>query len=171
MTSLFRAVFPNTTRPLVAMAHVPALPGTPLYDAAGGVDALVEHVQRDVDVLVEAGFDAVMFCNENDRPYELHAGPEASAVMARVVTECRPAAIPFGVDFLWDPRIALAAAQDAASRGETPVGAVIVDPATEEVIAVGANGPIGAHDPTAHAEIVALRAAAAASGSTRWCST
>ena len=110
MTSLFRAVFPNTPRPLVAMAHVPALPGTPLYDAAGGVDALVEHVQRDVDVLVDAGFDAVMFCNENDRPYELHAGPEASAVMARVVTECRTAAIPFGVDFLWDPRIALATA-------------------------------------------------------------
>ncbi|WP_374660227.1 tRNA adenosine(34) deaminase TadA [Phenylobacterium sp.] len=64
-------------------------------------------------------------------------------------------------------RIALAAAQDAASRGETPVGAVIVDPKTEEVIAVGANGPIGAHDPTAHAEIVALRQAAAKLGNYR----
>jgi tRNA(Arg) A34 adenosine deaminase TadA len=64
-------------------------------------------------------------------------------------------------------RIALAAAQDAASRGETPVGAVIVDPTTEEVIAVGANGPIGAHDPTAHAEIVALRQAAAKLGNYR----
>ena len=64
-------------------------------------------------------------------------------------------------------RIALAAAQDAAARGETPVGAVIVDPATEEVVAIGANGPIGAHDPTAHAEIVALRAAAAKLGNYR----
>lgn len=64
-------------------------------------------------------------------------------------------------------RIALAAAQDAASRGETPVGAVIVDPKTEEVIAVGANGPIGAHDPTAHAEIVALREAARKLGNYR----
>jgi tRNA(adenine34) deaminase len=57
-------------------------------------------------------------------------------------------------------RIALEAAQAAAARGETPVGAVIVDEASGEVIAIGANGPIGAHDPTAHAEIVAIRAAA-----------
>lgn len=64
-------------------------------------------------------------------------------------------------------RIALRAAQDAAARGETPVGAVVVDPSTEEIIAVGANGPIGAHDPTAHAEIVALRAAALKLGNYR----
>ena len=64
-------------------------------------------------------------------------------------------------------RIALEAAQAAAAAGETPVGAVIVDPGTGEVIAVGANQPIGSHDPTAHAEIVALRAAAAKLGNYR----
>ncbi|WP_395670455.1 tRNA adenosine(34) deaminase TadA [Phenylobacterium sp.] len=64
-------------------------------------------------------------------------------------------------------RIALGAAQAAADAGETPVGAVVVDPATGEVVAVGANEPIGAHDPTAHAEIVALRAAAQARGNYR----
>ena len=64
-------------------------------------------------------------------------------------------------------RIALAAAQDAASRGETPVGAVVVDPRTDEIVAIGATGPIGAHDPTAHAEIVALRQAAAKLGNYR----
>ena len=64
-------------------------------------------------------------------------------------------------------RIALEAAQAAADRGETPVGAVVVDPTSGEVIAVGANGPIGAHDPTAHAEIVALRAAARKLGNYR----
>ena len=64
-------------------------------------------------------------------------------------------------------RIALEATQAAAGRGETPVGAVVVDPASGEVIAVGANGPIGSHDPTAHAEIVALRAAAAKLGNYR----
>jgi membrane complex biogenesis BtpA family protein len=51
-----------------------------------------------------------LFCNENDRPYDLDAGPEAAAVMARVVTECRPRDRVFGVDYLWDPKIALAVA-------------------------------------------------------------
>lgn len=64
-------------------------------------------------------------------------------------------------------RIALEAAQAAALAGETPVGAVIVDPASGEVVSVGANQPIGSHDPTAHAEIVAIRAAAQKLGNYR----
>jgi len=64
-------------------------------------------------------------------------------------------------------RIALEAAQAAAAAGETPVGAVVLDPASGEVIAVGANQPIGTHDPTAHAEIVALREAARKLGNYR----
>ncbi|MCV0416034.1 MAG: tRNA adenosine(34) deaminase TadA [Brevundimonas sp.] len=64
-------------------------------------------------------------------------------------------------------RMALDQAQAAADAGEVPVGAILVDPATGEVIASGANGPIGAHDPTAHAEIVALRRAASALGNYR----
>ena len=64
-------------------------------------------------------------------------------------------------------RIALEEAQAAAAAGETPVGAVVVDPATGEEVAVGANQPIGSHDPTAHAEIVALREAARKRGNYR----
>jgi len=64
-------------------------------------------------------------------------------------------------------RIALALAQDAAAAGEAPIGAVVVDPATGEIIAAGANAPIATHDPTAHAEILALRAAAAKLGNYR----
>ena len=64
-------------------------------------------------------------------------------------------------------RIALEEAQAAAERGETPVGAVVRDPATGEVLARAANGPIGRHDPTAHAEILALRAAAERLGNYR----
>lgn len=56
---------------------------------------------------------------------------------------------------------ALALAAQAAEAGEAPIGCVIVDGAGE-VIAEGANAPIAMHDPTAHAEIVALRRAAAA---------
>lgn len=54
--------------------------------------------------------------------------------------------------------LALEQAQFAWDRGEVPVGAVVVKDG--EVIAAGFNQPIGGHDPTAHAEIVALRAAA-----------
>lgn len=55
---------------------------------------------------------------------------------------------------------AMALARKAGKLGEVPVGAVIVDPETGNVIAEGHNQPIQSHDPTSHAEIVALRAAA-----------
>lgn len=64
-------------------------------------------------------------------------------------------------------RMALDLAQAAADAGEVPVGAVVVDEVTGTVVATGANGPVAAHDPTAHAEIVALRAAALATGNYR----
>ncbi len=68
-------------------------------------------------------------------------------------------------------RIALLAAQAAANAGETPVGAVVFDPAARsglgEVVAVAGNAPIGLHDPTAHAEIRAIRAAAEKRGNYR----
>lgn len=57
-------------------------------------------------------------------------------------------------------RLALAAAEEARAAGEVPVGAVIVR--GDEVIARGFNHPIGGHDPSAHAEMAALRAAARA---------
>jgi tRNA(adenine34) deaminase len=56
--------------------------------------------------------------------------------------------------------LAQAAAEEARAAGEVPVGAVLVR--GDEVIARGFNHPIGAHDPSAHAEMVALRAAAQA---------
>lgn len=62
-------------------------------------------------------------------------------------------------------RIALAEAQRAWDLGEVPVGAVVVKDGV--VIATGFNQPIAGHDPTAHAEIVALRAAARALGNYR----
>ena len=62
-------------------------------------------------------------------------------------------------------QLALAQAALAAQTGEVPVGAVVV--CNGEVIATGRNAPIKGHDPTAHAEIMALRAAAKALGNYR----
>jgi tRNA(adenine34) deaminase len=60
---------------------------------------------------------------------------------------------------------ALALARDAGSAGEVPVGAVVVSEGA--IIGRGYNHPIRAHDPTAHAEVVALRDAAARLGNYR----
>lgn len=106
----------GTSKPLIAMVHLPPLPGTPLYDARSGVDGLIDAVRRDLDVLLDAGFDGYLFCNEGDRPYELNAGLESAAVMARVVGACAPDEKPFGVDFLWDARCALAVAVATGAR-------------------------------------------------------
>jgi len=62
-------------------------------------------------------------------------------------------------------RAALERARAAAAEGEVPVGAVLVHGA--RIIAAGHNAPISSHDPTAHAEIEALRAAGRALGSYR----
>ncbi|GAB3354853.1 MULTISPECIES: tRNA adenosine(34) deaminase TadA [Giesbergeria] len=62
-------------------------------------------------------------------------------------------------------RLALEQAQAAAQAGEVPVGAVVVR--AGQLVATGRNGPVAGHDPTAHAEIVALRAAAQQLGNYR----
>ena len=68
------------------------------------------------------------------------------------------------VDRQWMRR-ALALADQAADAGEVPVGAVLVGDGEE--LGAGWNAPVGSNDPTAHAEIMALRAAAAAAGNYR----
>jgi tRNA(adenine34) deaminase len=70
--------------------------------------------------------------------------------------------VTIDTDFM---RLALDQAQFALQRGEVPVGAVLVR--AGEVIAAGSNIPIATHDPSAHAEIVTLRAAGAALGNYR----
>ena len=63
-------------------------------------------------------------------------------------------------------RLALDEARVAADSGEVPIGAVVID-AAGAVIGVGRNEREATHDPTAHAEVVALRAASAAVGDWR----
>lgn len=64
-------------------------------------------------------------------------------------------------------RMALSHAEAAAGLGEVPVGAVVVDEATGDVLGGAANGPVGLNDPTAHAEIRAIRIAADSVGNYR----
>ena len=116
MAQRFTDIFGAARKPVIAMAHLPALPGAPLHDAAAGIGGVVSAVARDLEILLDEGVDAVMFCNENDRPYRLQASLADAAAMARVVTELAPDDRPFGVDYLWDANCALAVAAATGAR-------------------------------------------------------
>src|SRR5579885_1865641 len=124
MPGRFAKIFAGK-KPVIAMVHLGALPGTPLYDVAGGVEKLVEGARKDLHALQSAGVDAVMFGNENDRPYELEADVASTATMAYVVGRLREEiTVPFGVDVLWDAdsTVALAAAVGATFAREIFTG-------------------------------------------------
>lgn len=117
--------FAGKRKMVIAMAHIGALPGAPLYDADGGVAKLIEGVARDIERLQAGGVDAIMFGNENDRPYLFTAPPEAIAAMTAVVTAVKPRlGVPFGVDYLWDPvaSVAIGAATGAGFAREIFTG-------------------------------------------------
>ena len=102
----------GTARPILAMCHLPALPGRPRHDQAAGMGLIVDRLAHDLPILHEAGVDGLLFCNEADLPYQLQVGPEIPAAMAAAIallrTEIR---VPFGVNVVWDPRASLAVAR------------------------------------------------------------
>jgi membrane complex biogenesis BtpA family protein len=125
----FQQVF-GATKPVIAMVHLGALPGTPLHDAAGGVEAILAAAMADLAALQAAGVDAVMFGNENDRPYEMQVDTASTATMAYVIGRLRDRiTVPFGVNVLWDPMatMALAAATGAAFVREIFTGTYASD--------------------------------------------
>jgi membrane complex biogenesis BtpA family protein len=122
--------FGDRRKVVIAMAHIGALPGAPLYDPAGGMAALIDGVAADVERLQAGGVDAIMFGNENDRPYLTEATPESLAAMTAVVAAIRPLLrVPFGVNYLWDPAasVAIAVATGAAFVREIFTGVFASD--------------------------------------------
>jgi membrane complex biogenesis BtpA family protein len=129
MTGNFTRVF-GDGKPVIAMVHLGALPGTPLYDVNAGIAGLIEGAYKDLGALQAVGFDAVMFGNENDRPYELDVDTASTATMAYVIGALRAEIkVPFGVNVLWDPMssIALAAATGASFVREIMTGTYASD--------------------------------------------
>ncbi|MHB8488046.1 MAG: BtpA/SgcQ family protein [Candidatus Dormibacteria bacterium] len=102
----------GTPKPVIAMLHFPGLPGRPRHNRELGRSHLVDVVGRDLDTLQGAGVDGVLFCNENDIPYQLVVGPEIVAAMAAVIGELRASVrVPFGVNILWDAKSSIAVAR------------------------------------------------------------
>ena len=127
--AVFAEVF-GTAKPVIGMVHLGALPGAPLFDAGAGLEGLVRAARADLLALQAAGFDAVMFGNENDRPYEFAVDTASTATMAYVIGRLRgEITVPFGVNVLWDPSstVALAAATGAAFVREIFTGTYASD--------------------------------------------
>ncbi|MCC5975765.1 MAG: BtpA/SgcQ family protein [Rubellimicrobium sp.] len=125
----FRRVF-GDGKPVIAMVHLGALPGSPLHDARAGLDGLLAGARADLMALQAAGVDAIMFGNENDRPYEFQVDTASTATMAFLIGQLRSEiTVPFGVNVLWDPHstIALAAATGAAFVREIFTGTYASD--------------------------------------------
>ena len=115
---------------VVAMVHVPALPGSPDYDKASGMTKIIDSIITDLEALQSGGVDAVMFGNEFDRPYELKAPPEGLAALASVIGQVKSIIkVPFGVNYLWDPvaTVALAVATEASFVREIFTGVYASD--------------------------------------------
>jgi hypothetical protein len=127
--SKFRQVF-GDGKPVIGMVHLGAMPGTPLHDAEAGLEGMVEAARADLQALQAAGFDAIMFGNENDRPYEFDVDTASTATMAYVIGRLRgEIEVPFGVNVLWDPMssVALAAGTGAAFVREIFTGTYASD--------------------------------------------
>ena len=99
----------GTKKPIIAMVHLGALPGSPLYNKQSGISGLIKEAKKDLEALHSAKFDAIMFGNENDRPYQLNVDTASTAAAAYIIGELkRDIKIPFGVDMLWDPMATIA---------------------------------------------------------------
>lgn len=125
----FQSLF-GVGKPVIGMVHLGALPGSPLFDAEAGLEGLIAGARADLAALQEAGFDAVMFGNENDRPYEFKVDTASTATMAYVIGQLRnEIKVPFGVNVLWDPMstVALAAATGAGFCREIFTGTYASD--------------------------------------------
>lgn len=107
----------KTDKVVVGMVHFPPLPGSPLYEDGSGINGIVTRVRNDLLSLQDGGIDAVMFCNENDRPYKLQADFATIATMGRVIGEILDEIkVPFGIDVLWDPAAAIALAKATGAK-------------------------------------------------------
>ena len=98
----------GTSKPVIAMCHLNALPGDPYFDKQGGMKIVVEWARKDLLALQNGGVDAIMFSNEFSFPYLTKVETVTTTCMARIIGELMPdIRIPFGVNVLWDPKASL----------------------------------------------------------------
>ena len=129
MSNWLHEVF-DVPKPIVGMCHLPALPGDPGYDAAGGMDKILAHARQEIDALQTGGVDGILISNEFSLPYLTRTEPITAVAMARTIGELiSELQVPFGVNVLWDgvASIDLAMATGAAFVREVFTGVYASD--------------------------------------------
>ena len=102
---------------MIGMVHAPGLPGSPRYDREGGMGKVIAAALADAQALADAGFHALMYCNEADMPYQTSLPAETVAAMTAVICAVQARVnMPFGVNLLIDPAASIAVAHATGGR-------------------------------------------------------
>ena len=99
----------NKKRAVIGLCHFKALPGDPLYDEKGGMEAVFQAALADVMALQEGGIDGIQFTNEFSLPYGTKADLEALTAMAVLIGRLKPyIKVPFGANCIGDTKASIA---------------------------------------------------------------
>lgn len=90
-------------KPIIAMLHLDALPGDPLYRVENDMDVVIEHARQDLHALQDGGVDGIIISNEFSLPYQRKMDMVTPAAMAYVIGNLRSEiTVPYGVDAISD---------------------------------------------------------------------
>lgn len=107
----------KTEKPIIGCLHLMPMPGTPYYDSSITIEHQIERIKREAKILMDLGYDAVVFANEGDRPYLTEVGPEVIATYVRIVSAVIPdLTIPYGCGVLIDPKATIAVANAIGAK-------------------------------------------------------
>ena len=91
-------------KPVIALLHLRALPGDPLFDTEKGLEYVTECALKELDALQRGGVDGVLIANEFSLPYQHRAPAVTISAMAYVIGRLRESlSIPFGVNVVLNP--------------------------------------------------------------------
>ncbi|MCF0151584.1 MAG: BtpA/SgcQ family protein [Firmicutes bacterium] len=116
----------HVKKPIIAMLHLRALPGDPLYPKDGSIDQVIAWAREELTALQDGGVDGVLIANEFSLPYEKKASYLTVASMACIIGAIkRDIRVPFGVNIANNAiaTIDLAAATGAAFARNAFTGA------------------------------------------------
>jgi hypothetical protein len=103
-------------KPVIALLHLQALPGDPLYDREGNLKKVIDIANKELKDLQDGGVDGILFANEFSLPYQKKVSHVTTAAMGYIIGQLRKKIkVPFGVNVVLNPMasIELAAATGA----------------------------------------------------------